>query len=95
MPSAHRDDPRAAVPFPSLLYLLEHQAKRIPAAPAILGPGRAPLSYGLLYRKVEQMRRSLRAIGIGRDQRVAVALPNGPEMAVAALAVAACAACAR
>jgi acyl-CoA synthetase (AMP-forming)/AMP-acid ligase II len=94
MPSAHRSEPKAVVRFPSLLRLLEYQAKRVPAAPAILGPERAPLSYDLLYRKVEQVRRSLRAIGIGRDQRVAVALPNGPEMAIAALAVAACAACA-
>jgi acyl-CoA synthetase (AMP-forming)/AMP-acid ligase II len=94
MPPEHPIEPISAVPFPSLLYLLEYQAKRIPEAPAILSPGRAPLSYGLLYQKVQQMQRSLRAVGIGRDQRVAVALPNGPEMAVAALAVAACTACA-
>src|SRR4029077_8909432 len=94
MPPEHPIEPISAVPFPSLLYLLEYQAKRIPEAPAILSPGLAPLSYGLLYQKVQQMQRSLRAVGIGRDQRVAVALPNGPEMAVAALAVAACTACA-
>ena len=33
-------------------------------------------------------------MGIGRHDRVAVVLPNGPEMAVAILAVAASAACA-
>ena len=36
----------------------------------------------------------LRAAGIGRRDRVAVVLPNGPEMAVAILTVAASAACA-
>ena len=36
----------------------------------------------------------LRAMGIGRHDRVAVVLPNGPEMAVAVFAVAACAVCA-
>ena len=40
------------------------------------------------------MGRTLRAMGIGRHDRVAVVLPNGPEMAVAILTVAASAACA-
>ena len=79
--------------FRAFLDLLEHQAKRIPDAPAILAPGRAPLTYGRLYQHVEQMGRTLRAMGIGRHDRVAVVLPNGPEMAVAILAVAASAVC--
>ena len=77
-----------------LPHLLEYQAKRLPDAPAILAPGRAPLSYGRLYQHVEQMARTLCAMGIGRHDRVAVVLPNGPEMAVAVLAVAANASCA-
>ena len=40
------------------------------------------------------MGRTLRAMGIGRRDRVAVVLPNGPEMAVAILTVAASATCA-
>ena len=40
------------------------------------------------------MGRTLRAMGIGRHDRIAVVLPNGPEMAVAILAVAASATCA-
>ena len=32
-------DPRPSVPFSCLPHLLEHQAKRIPDAPAILAPG--------------------------------------------------------
>jgi acyl-CoA synthetase (AMP-forming)/AMP-acid ligase II len=77
-----------------LPHLLEHQAKRIPDAPAILAPGRTALSYGLLYQHIGKMGRTLRAMGIGRRDRVAVALPNGPEMAVAIFTVEACAVCA-
>jgi acyl-CoA synthetase (AMP-forming)/AMP-acid ligase II/acyl carrier protein len=74
--------------------LLEHQAKHIPHAPAIFAPGRAPLTYGLLYKHIQKMASILRAMGIGRHDRVAVTLPNGPELPVAILAVAASATCA-
>src|SRR5262249_17214064 len=86
--------PKRSVPVSCFPHLLEYQAKRLPDAPAILAPGRAPLSYGRLYQHVEQVARTLRAMGIGRHDRVAVLLPNGPEMAVAILAVAATASCA-
>jgi acyl-CoA synthetase (AMP-forming)/AMP-acid ligase II len=77
-----------------LLPLLELQAKRIPDAPAILAPGRAPLTYGGLHQHVGEMERALRALGIGPQDRMAVVLPNGPAMAVAILTVAASAVCA-
>jgi acyl-CoA synthetase (AMP-forming)/AMP-acid ligase II len=82
------------VVFTSLRHLLEHQSKRIPEAPAILALGRAPLTYGRLYQHIDKMARTLRAAGIGRHDRVAVVLPNGPEMAVAILGVATSATCA-
>ena len=85
---------RVQIPFTRIPDLLEHQAKRIPDAPAILAPGRAPLSYGLLYQHVQKMARILRTMGIGRYDRVAVVLPNGPELPVAILAVVAGATCA-
>jgi len=94
MPAERSMDSRPSVPFSSLPRLLEHQAKRIPAAPAILAPGRAPLTYGGLYQHIDKMGRTLRVMGIGRHDRIAVVLPNGPEMAVAILAVAANASCA-
>ena len=80
--------------FRACLTCCEYHAKRIPDAPAILAPGRAPLTYGRLYQHIDKMGRTLRAMGIGRRDRVAVVLPNGPEMAVAILTVAASAACA-
>ena len=82
------------IPFSCIPDLLAHQAKRIPDAPAILAPGRAPLSYGLLDRHVQKTARTLRAMGIGRHDRVAVVLPNGPELAAAILAVSTSATCA-
>src|SRR5215471_3689899 len=82
------------VPFLCLPHLLEHQNQRIPNAPAIMAAGRAPLSYGRLYQHVQEMGRTLRGMRIGRHDRIAVVLPNGPEMAVAILAVAASATCA-
>ena len=85
---------RPSVPFLCLPHLLEHQARRIPDAPAILAPGRAPLTYYRLYQHIEEMERRLRAMGMGRHDRIAVALPNGSELAVAILTVAASAACA-
>jgi acyl-CoA synthetase (AMP-forming)/AMP-acid ligase II len=85
---------RPSVPFSCLPHLLEHQAKRIPDAPAILAPGRAPLTYGRLFQHIEKMGRTLRALGIARHDRIAVVLPNGPEMAVAILTVASSATCA-
>jgi acyl-CoA synthetase (AMP-forming)/AMP-acid ligase II len=94
MPAEHSADLRRSTPFSSLPELLEHQAGRIPDAPAILAPGRAPLSYSRLYQHIEQTGRVLRAMGLGRHDRVAVVLPSGPEMAVALLAVAAGAVCA-
>jgi acyl-CoA synthetase (AMP-forming)/AMP-acid ligase II len=58
-------------------------------APAILAPGRPPLSYAGLRAQVEQTVERLNGLGIGRRDRVAIVLPNGPEMAAAFLAVAA------
>lgn len=94
MAAEHSGDPRPLVLFSSLPHLLEYYAEHRPDAPAILAPGRAPLSYGRLYRHIDQTGHTLRAAGIGRRDRVAVMLPNGPEMAVAILTVEASAVCA-
>ena len=93
MPTEILVDPRRSISFSSIPRVLEHHAKRIPDAPAILAPGRAPLTYGRLYQHIDEMGRTLRAIGIGRRDRIAVVLPNGPEMAVTFLTVATSAVC--
>src|SRR5262245_27623307 len=93
MPADILADPRRAISFSCIPGLLEHHAKRAPDAPAILAPGRAPLGYGRLHEHLDQVGRTLRAMGIGRRDRVAVVLPNGPDMALAFLTIAACAVC--
>ncbi len=56
----------------------------------VLGaPGRPYLTYGGLLDHVEKTVAALNARGIGRNDRVAIVLPNGPEMASAFIAVAA------
>ena len=94
MPIERCVGPRPSAPFLCLPHVLKHQARRNPDALAILAQGRAPLTYGRLYQHIDAMGSTLRAMGIGRHDRIAVVLPNGPELAVAILTVAASAACA-
>jgi acyl-CoA synthetase (AMP-forming)/AMP-acid ligase II len=58
------------------------------AAIALRAPGRAPLRYEELRAQVERTVSQLNALGLGRGDRVAIVLPNGPEMAAAFVAVA-------
>ena len=62
-----------------------------PDAPAIIEPAGPTLSFAQLRQQVSHIAGQLNALGIGRNDRVAIVLPNGPEAAVAFLAVAACA----
>ena len=61
---------------------------------AITAPGRPPLSYGRLRLQIDEVAKTLTTLGIGRCSRVALAVPNGPEMAVAFASVASFATCA-
>ncbi|MBL29081.1 MAG: AMP-dependent synthetase [Rhodospirillaceae bacterium] len=56
-------------------------------AVAIAAPDRAPLTYGGLRAHVEAVRAALNGMGLGRNDRVAIVLDNGPEMASAFVAV--------
>ncbi len=71
-----------------------HQARTASGRDAILAPGRKPASYGMLLACAKDTVRALRSAGIGRSDRVAVVLPNGPEAAAAIISVAAGAVCA-
>jgi acyl-CoA synthetase (AMP-forming)/AMP-acid ligase II len=66
------------------------QAERDPGAVAITAPDRSPLTYAQLLAQVETVRERLNACGIGRNDRVVIVLDNGPEMAVAFMAIASC-----
>src|SRR5262249_49978210 len=61
---------------------------RSPDSIALLASGRDPLTYRLLLLAVESIAKQLRAKGISRGDRVAIVMPNGPEMAIAFLGVA-------
>jgi oxalate---CoA ligase len=78
----------------SIYELLRMQAARFPDRTAVTAPGRLPLTYAGLLRQVESTVAALRTFGVNGTDRVAVVMPNGAEMAVAFLAVAAGAACA-
>jgi acyl-CoA synthetase (AMP-forming)/AMP-acid ligase II len=57
-------------------------------AVAIAAHGAPPLSYASLRALIDRTLRSLNELGIGRGDRVAIVVPNGPEMATAFLCVA-------
>ena len=57
-------------------------------APAISAPGRPALTHGALRALIQRTLATLNAAGIGRNDRVAIVLPNGPEMATCYMACA-------
>jgi len=57
-------------------------------ATAISAPGGKPLSYAAFRALVGKTIAALNGFGIGRGDRVAIVLPNGPDMATAFVAVA-------
>ena len=57
-------------------------------APALSAPGRSPLAFGSLRALIGDTLAALNGIGIGRNDRVAIVLPNGPEMAACFIACA-------
>lgn len=57
-------------------------------SPAVAAPGAAALSYDGLRQLVAETIAALNGFGIGCNDRVAIVLPNGPEMATAFVAIA-------
>jgi oxalate---CoA ligase len=56
-------------------------------APAIAAPERAPLTYAGLRALIAETVLRLNALGIGRNDRVAIVCSNGPEMAASFIAI--------
>ncbi|CAN0103712.1 unnamed protein product [Discosporangium mesarthrocarpum] len=56
-------------------------------AVALAAPDRQPLTFAGLRTLVADTVTALNALGVGRNDRVAIVLPNGPEMAAAFIAV--------
>ncbi|MET0165779.1 MAG: AMP-binding protein [Vicinamibacterales bacterium] len=78
---------RSGIALDTIGTLLRDAAQRNPESPALAAPKRPSLSYARLWRQVEGMVAWLNAHGIGRGDRVAIVLPNGPELAAAFLGV--------
>lgn len=74
--------------------VLVAHAGESPNSNALFAAERLPLKYGQLLKQVDDVGRVLRSVGIERSDRVAVVLPNGPEMAATFLGVAAYSTCA-
>jgi acyl-CoA synthetase (AMP-forming)/AMP-acid ligase II len=69
----------------TLKDLLGHGSEE---AIAISAPARSALSFGALRSLINDTLASLNSLGIGRNDRVAIVLPNGPEMATCFMACA-------
>jgi acyl-CoA synthetase (AMP-forming)/AMP-acid ligase II len=97
MPVSHGiNDPassREAAPL-CIRPLLQWRAEQSPEAIALTAPGRRPLTYRRLWEQIDVLLSTLRSFGIGRGDRVALVLPNGPEMALAFLGTACAETCA-
>ncbi len=61
-----------------------------PDHPALAAPDRPALTYRQLRENVTALAARLNALGLGRGDRIAVAMNNGPEMVVTFLAAAMC-----
>ena len=79
--------------FSCLGDLLDFYGRTAPSRTAILAPGRQPVSYGALLARTDEALQELRSLGVTRSDRIAVVMPNGPEAAVAIVAVANAAVC--
>ena len=64
------------------------------SSPALLAPERKPLTYAGLLKHIKSTVKTLNQMGIGRNDRVAVVLPNGPDIASAFVSIASGATCA-
>jgi len=80
--------------FENTYSLIAENAEKTPDATAIEAPGRLPLTYSGLLQNILGMVNNLRSAGVQRKDRVAIVLPNGPEMAITLLGVSAAAVCA-
>jgi amino acid adenylation domain-containing protein len=78
-------------PADSLGDLLYRRSRENSSAAAILAPHRPPLTYVGLWSLRENVARSLARLGLGRNDRIAAVLPDGPELATAFLTLASCA----
>lgn len=73
--------------FSCLGDLLAWHGRTAPDRNAILASGRPAMTYGALWAWANDAVHWLRRVGVGRGDRIAVVLPEGPEAAVTIIAV--------
>jgi acyl-CoA synthetase (AMP-forming)/AMP-acid ligase II len=78
----------------TLCQLLAGQAQQLGNRPALSGPNLPELTYAELEHEVAKLAKRLRNLGVQPNDRIAVVVENGPEMAVAFLAAAGAGVCA-
>ncbi|HUS78233.1 MAG TPA: AMP-binding protein [Patescibacteria group bacterium] len=74
--------------------LISRWASKTPDSPVVRAKGRAPLTYRGLNSHILKIMDDLNSMGITKNERVALVLPNGPELAVAFFSVSSFATCA-
>ncbi|HEX2914901.1 MAG TPA: acyl--CoA ligase [Chloroflexia bacterium] len=70
--------------------LLELLSAGQPDAPALLAPGRPALTYSQVRENVAALAAQLNGFGLGRGDRIALAMQNGPDLVLSYLASATC-----
>lgn len=71
------------------MILADLISRAAPGATALLAPDTRPLSYGAFTELIDRTIESLNAAGIGRGDKIAIVIPNGPLMAAAFVALSA------
>jgi acyl-CoA synthetase (AMP-forming)/AMP-acid ligase II len=75
--------------FTAKIYqVIENRARRFPHSAAILAPECTPVTYARLFVQAHVVVTYLDALGVHRDDKVAIVLPNRPQMAVVFLSIA-------
>lgn len=73
---------------------LDGRAVQTPNAPALLSPGRDPLTYSAFRNSIQSLRAELPKAGLIPGQSIATVLPNGPDFITAVVASTGLGACA-
>ena len=88
-----RDDAKCTRPFESLQELVVFHARERPKAKALIAPNRVTLTYGALSAWIGDVVSALQKLGVHRQDRVAVVMPEGLEATASIIAVATGAVC--
>ena len=68
--------------------LMAHNSEQFSREPAILSDPNQSITHLQLFGQIEETVAVLNSLGVGRNDRVAIVLPQGPELAVTFLSVA-------